>query len=292
MKFVTFKNLGSFGRLGNQLYQCAAVISLANKHGFDVKFPSFDSAWHGQKCLMGEFNLSYETMSSNDTIQHHLNEATSKSGQYDENLDNSLSSLNGNVNLHGFFQNTKYLIGGEELVREKLMPKKHYLEDARSYINSLNNNKKEIVGIHVRRGDNTDGTNASFFKNLYGENLMDESTKYGSYIKKALEIFPTEKYDFLVFTGGSRTVNNESDLDWCKRVFPKEHFFFSESNDTMTDFSRLMSCDHNILSHTSSFGWWAAYLNTNKNKKVVAPLLYTPHEECPEHFFPKDWILL
>jgi hypothetical protein len=30
-----------------------------------------------------------------------------------------------------------------------------------------------------------------------------------------------------------------------------------------------MSCDHNILSHASSLGWWAAYVNPNPNKMTI-----------------------
>jgi len=55
-----------------------------------------------------------------------------------------------------------------------------------------------------------------------------------------------------------------------------------------------MSCDHNILSHVSSFGWWAAYLNKNKNCIRVAPEYYHPNEPLLKRhmFYPKDYVLV
>ena len=290
-KFITFRDLGAFGRLGNQLYQCAAVVALAHKNKIDVKLPNFESVWHGQKCLMGEFCLSCDHLSADDIIHHNLQESVS-SGNYDEKLVDAVVSASGNVNLEGYFQNMKYLSGSEEVVRKNLQPKNEHIENAKSFIDSLNGGKKQVVGIHVRRGDNTDGTNGSYYDNLYGDDLMDPNTIYGLYIKDALNIFSSDDYDFLVFTGGSRNNDNESDIEWVKKVFPQDNFYFSETSDTMTDFSRLMCCDHNILSHASSFGWWAAFLNQNQNKKVVAPKLYTTRNEPPKNFFPEEWTIL
>ena len=48
----------------------------------------------------------------------------------------------------------------------------------------------------------------------------------------------------------------------------------------------LMSfCDHNIISN-STFSWWGAYLNQNKNKKIICPKKWFSYTD--EYFNPKD----
>ena len=89
-------------------------------------------------------------------------------------------------------------------------------------------------------------------------------------------------------------------IEWCEQHFkdiPK-NIVFIKGNDHISDLFLLASCKHNIISN-STFGWWAAYLNQNQNKTVIAPYLwYAGHCEKMEFpgnwngFYPKDWIIL
>jgi len=159
----------------------------------------------------------------------------------------------------------------------------------------------QIVSLHLRRGDNTDNTNpkqVALNKEWYGfGEQLSENSFYYKYYKKATQTFKDEKVKYLIFTGGKRNKENHDDIQWCKNNFLGDQFLFSEGRNTMEDFSLIMCCDHNIISHVSSFGWWAAYLNINNGTthKTVAPLHYHPDRPMMTHregFYPEEWILI
>ena len=51
-------------------------------------------------------------------------------------------------------------------------------------------------------------------------------------------------------------------------------------------------CEHNIICN-STFSWWGAYLNTNKNKKVITTTNWFGSEYKDwdiSTLFPDEWI--
>jgi hypothetical protein len=61
------------------------------------------------------------------------------------------------------------------------------------------------------------------------------------------------------------------DISWCKDNLKFDKMNFIEGLDNVEDMWLMSLCDNNIIAN-SSFSWWGAWLNSNFNKKVIAPL--------------------
>lgn len=102
------------------------------------------------------------------------------------------------------------------------------------------------VSIQVRRGD-------------YVENEFYIDLSETDYYKNAMAKFPNDY--FLVFS---------DDIEWCKQQEIFKNCEFNENKSDFEDLNKMASCKCNIIAN-SSFGWWAAYLNSSPGKIVIAP---------------------
>lgn len=166
-----------------------------------------------------------------------------------------------NMNLMGYFQSEKYFAHCKPLIRSC------FKEDVE--------NMPKVCSIHVRRGDYIEPHLNGCYENLDME-----------YYNHAMKM--TDANHFIVCS---------DDIEWCKSQFEsglKYNFSFSEaSDDPLTDMQMMASCGTNIIAN-SSFSWWAAWLNNNENKKVIAPQKWFGPKLAPTHdtkdLYPEEWI--
>ena len=116
------------------------------------------------------------------------------------------------------------------------------------------------VAIHARRGD------------MLGYN--SDCYKYG-YFKRAVKYIKKNVTNpvFIFFC-------DPGSVEWCKnnaRIFglnfKRDKVYFTDWNkgaESYRDMQLMSHCIHKIITN-SSFGWWAAYLNTNPEKITCAP---------------------
>ncbi len=212
---ITYTKLGNNGRLGNQLFQLAATICLALNNNDTYIFPTWKY----------EQNFNLHNCFSN-TI-------TYKSTYQEPHFHFSNIPYQPNLNLHGYFQSYKYMIGNENFIIDKLTP-------------SYSLNDYNGTSIHVRRGD--------YLANQNCHPALDMD-----YYNKAIDLCATDKY--YIFS---------DDIAWCKSNFIGNKFEFIDGNHEALDLAIMAKCKNNIIAN-SSFSLWASLINKNINKKIIAP---------------------
>lgn len=149
-----------------------------------------------------------------------------------------------NLLLDGGFQSEKYF----ENNKEKIIDLFKITPEIEAVIRESIPDIENLVSIHVRRGD------------YVGQEQYHPLTTR-EYYQRAVETIGKDK-TYLVFSDNPDMCYNL--LDFITNVL-----YISAEADWM-EFYTMSMCGDNIIAN-SSFSWWAAYLNTNPNKKVVAP---------------------
>ena len=130
------------------------------------------------------------------------------------------------------------------------------------------------ISLHVRRTDILDP------KNPYGGICdIDYYKQAESLIKQKVGI-PS----FFVFS---------DDIAWCKNNLNFINPIYFVSNPKIPDYEELIlmsSCKHNVIAN-SSFSWWAAWLNRNPEKIIIAPKKWIKrNEKIHKDTVPSEWI--
>lgn len=233
MQFVTYSTLGKNGKLANQMFQIAATISYALDTGRDFIFPEWDFSKYMEKQLpTGEVK----------TDCHHF-----APFHYEP-----IPKLEGSVDLRGHMQSSKYFAHHWSEIKPYLKLKPEHEDRIVNIYWELLSQK--TCSIHVRRTDYTTPTNLEYHGVMPVEYYLEGIKRiYGkTNPKDVLFIFYSD------------------DIDWCKRNFSLPEMFFSEVETGLMDLYFMGKCKNNIIAN-SSYSWWAAYLNENPEKIVVAP---------------------
>lgn len=156
--------------------------------------------------------------------------------------------VRGNYYIKGYFQDERYFKDIRPILLKEFMPKRkiRISKQLRMFLAD-----SESVSIHVRRGDYVK-LNWSL-NSIYYERAIN-------YIKQV--------YDnpvFLIFS---------DDLEWVKKnICIDGRYIYVNENGMLEDYEELFimsRCKANIIAN-STFSWWAAWLNQNKNKIIIAP---------------------
>jgi len=152
-------------------------------------------------------------------------------------------SLPDHVFLHGYWQSQRFFPGRAEILRGDFsLTDMAPIADEAARLRAAG----DVVAVHVRRGDYLG--NERFY--TLGE----------AYYRSAMAHFG-KGYNFLIFT---------DDPVWCREQLRGDNVEIARQRKSVHDLILMSKCAHNIISN-STFGWWAAWLNDNPGKQVVAP---------------------
>ena len=259
-------NMHLGGRLGNQMFQVACALSLAKDTGARAIFPDFATK-NGDDLPL---NYSVLFSSLDTTLPNHAPCAV-----FSEHPHFHFTPIpyQPNMEVSGYFQSERYFKHNKEIIHSFFKPPAtivRYLEE--KYQNLLCH--PCTVAIHMR---------AYKLESPDIEKCFPFLTR--AYYQKAATLFPDDAL-FVIFSDR---------IDWAKQEmgnFSRPHLFI-ENESHFHDLYLMSFCKHQIIS-PSSFSWWAAYLNTNPYKIVVAP---TPwFSPCSGHdssnVIPPEWSTL
>ncbi len=245
------------GGLGNQLFQYA--FGRAQKHnGIDVRY---DIRWYERYPRDKPPRLyRLDKFHTNVKVGFVGRRYFSEEGFHLNLLKKT------DCNFKGYWQYYKYYENIVPILREEFSVKKefHTEEFLRLKEEIITNNS---TSIHVRRGD------------------YNIPTGFGC--------LPFRYYCIaLKHTEGDLYIFSD-DMDWCKKYFNPLYFerkiIFVHLDDYL-DLELMKLCKYNIIAN-SSFSWWAAYLNDNLEKVVVAPWHYLDEKKyISKGRYPEDWI--
>ena len=282
---LAFNNIGSLGRLGNQMFEYAALRGIAAQHGYEWCIPPPERKGIENYSLHECFKLSPDRR---EGIMEPCQYAQEPYFHFCQEL---FDTCPDNVSLHGFFQSWRYFDNVKDEIRKDYTFHEGILEPCKEMMEELEG--QEPIMLHVRRGD-PNLTDPRGFKWSYTQCGSMHPVQPIEYYEKALRAFP-EDQPVIVFSDSPEWVKEQE-------FFKPNRFMISEPEDKYADGSYtpyadlcLMSlCSHAIIAN-SSMSWWGAWLQTNPDKMIFAPKMWFGSDykdkDTKDLYCPK-WILL
>lgn len=187
--------------------------------------------------------------------------------------------LNKHVKLFGYFQSYKYFQHNFEKINDLLDFPSQKKEILKNYPLDYEN----MISIHFRIGD---------YAQLQGYHPLMTPEYYMRCIDYIIQKSNRTDWKFLVFCEKDDLHIVYSSLSIIKQKHPEINFIIC--NHDLKDWQQMFQmslCKHNIIAN-SSFSWWAAYLNSEKEKIVCYPNVWfgIKAKNSTKDLLPSDWI--
>lgn len=247
---ITHNKIGYNGRLGNQMFIYATLLSLREKLNVDIVIPesncintinaSYDmyhNFWVQSKCVLYDY-FKITALKSKESYPIVYTEP--KHG-YNESLYNVDTSIDQSID--GYFQSWKYFNDYKSIIKNEFSFNESCIKNVIGILDGVDNK----ISIHIRLGD------ALAHPNIFKLNP--------EYITNILSQFNDDVYNYIIFCDNFEYIEN-----W----FPQDSSIHFMKYNEIESLYLMTQCDHFILS-PSTFSWWGAYLGEKPHSKVYTP---------------------
>ena len=280
---IGMNNLGKNGRMGNQMFQYAALVGIAKQCGFDFRIPDHSKASYFNQKVGANIITEYHELQhcfemlhcgdrygliDGDEIELH------ESHEFCEEL---FKECPNHVTLNGYFQSEKYFKNAEKLVRLDFRFKEHIIEEVeKHYLEYL---KDKPVSILVR-----DFNPDYDYPNCENNHINIPSEFY----EKSIDILGRDR-TYIICSNNIKQTKKQ-------KVFQGDNFIFNEvvPDDIYKghfDLCLMSMCQDFIISN-STFAWWGAWLGKGEGKRVLIPTpWYGPglSHISTDDLYPDEW---
>jgi hypothetical protein len=276
---ITFSKFGKHGRLGNQLFQYASMIGMSLKYNQLLGMPDW--------CYSKYFENYLSTNLHNVTSKLIEEKAYNYTPIYYDHL---MSGNQSNVfDFFGYFQSEKYWQHCKEEVKKALTFNKTFkLQVQAKYQDALamNDAKKEVIAISIRRGDYVNNPNYAQIPITWYFTALNEHLNW-------------KQANIIIFS---------DDIDYCKLHFgcfknvyyadnnfnnTNKSLYFAENQSAIEQLCLMSMCDHFIIAN-STFSWWGAYLGEKEHSIVIRPTEHLDGKLKASHdtkdYYPERWL--
>ena len=237
---IGFNALGQLGRLGNQMFQFAALKGIAQNRGFEYCFPPTKNTneWTDHQ-LFNSFKFGSTSQLNVQFIDSDRTTVMEETFFFNEKLFNECPDW---ISLQGFFQTEKYF----KHIRSELLKDFEFRDEILEPAQKTMSYWKNPIALHIRRTDYRTNPNHTALSMDYYEKALSE------------------------FDDSSEVIIFSDEPQWCmeQKLFESDRFMISETGNNYMDMCLMTLCSGHIIAN-SSFSWWGAWLSDSQ--KVVAP---------------------
>ena len=269
------------GRLGNQLFQLALALNIAQKFKVEILLDDHLSNRQGferflfkELAVFNYFNYISQLGSFNNRLQHNL--TLRKFYKLDRLF---IEAEHGNCQLDlarpyraytGFFQSPS-LFPAKAIVVKAFSLKSEFSCALLSQLLALTK-EKECLAVSIRRGDFLEHSNLGVCSREYYLNAIE---------------LVREQRDvncILVFS---------DDIAYCRELLAELdcQVIYVEGFAPAKSLYLMSQCQHFAIAN-STFSWWGAWLSEHPDKLVIAPDPWNDSVAVLPDFLPPDWIAL